>query len=123
MASKGARRSIRQQMLAKGEVAQSIPYLQQAIAQYPEHYMAYYDLGVAHFRLAHQADAEQAFQKANRPDQRKIRAAAVRSGRDPGARRPNFCRRKHSCSARSIWSLGQKSANTIWVGRNLVWIA
>jgi tetratricopeptide (TPR) repeat protein len=52
------------QMLQKGDTAQSIPYLQQAIAQYPEHYMAYYDLGVAHFRLAQQADAEQAFQKA-----------------------------------------------------------
>ena len=65
MASKGrAAFDKGSQMLAKGEVAQSIPYLQQAIAQYPEHYMAYYDLGVAHFRLAHQADAEQAFQKA-----------------------------------------------------------
>jgi tetratricopeptide (TPR) repeat protein len=51
-------------MLAKGEAAHSIPYLEQAIAQYPEHSMAYYDLGVAHFRLAHQAEAEQAFQKA-----------------------------------------------------------
>ena len=52
------------QMLDKGDAEHSIPYLQQAIAQYPEHYMAYYDLGVAHFRLAHQAEAEQAFQKA-----------------------------------------------------------
>jgi tetratricopeptide (TPR) repeat protein len=51
-------------MLDKGDAAHSITYLQQAIAQYPEHYMAYYDLGVAHFRLAHQAEAEQAFQKA-----------------------------------------------------------
>jgi len=51
-------------MLQKGDVAHSITYLEQAIAQYPEHYMAYYDLGVAHFRLAHQAEAEQAFQKA-----------------------------------------------------------
>ncbi len=65
MASKGrAAFDKGSQMLAKGEVAQSIPYLQQAIAQYPEHYMAYYDLGVAHFRLAHQAEAAQAFQKA-----------------------------------------------------------
>ena len=65
MASKGrAAFDKGSQMLAKGEVAQSIPYLQQAIAQYPEHYMAYYDLGVAHFRLAQQAEAEQAFQKA-----------------------------------------------------------
>jgi tetratricopeptide (TPR) repeat protein len=52
------------QMLAKGETAKSIAYLEQAIAQYPEHYEAYYDLGVAHFRLAHLAEAEQAFQKA-----------------------------------------------------------
>jgi tetratricopeptide (TPR) repeat protein len=51
-------------MLQKGDVAHSITYLEQAIAQYPEHYMAYYDLGVAHFRLAHQAEAERAFQKA-----------------------------------------------------------
>jgi len=51
------------QMLAKGEIAQSIPYLQQAIAQYPEHYMLTYDLGVAHFRLAQQAEAEQASRK------------------------------------------------------------
>jgi tetratricopeptide (TPR) repeat protein len=51
-------------MLEKGDAAHSISYLEQAIAQYPEHYMAYYDLGVAHFRLAHQAEAEQAFQKA-----------------------------------------------------------
>ena len=52
------------QMLDKGDAIGSLPYLQQAIAEYPEHYMAYYDLGVAHFRLAHQAEAEQAFQKA-----------------------------------------------------------
>lgn len=51
-------------MLERGDAAHSIPYLEQAIAQYPQHYMAYYDLGVAHFRLAHQAEAEQAFQKA-----------------------------------------------------------
>jgi tetratricopeptide (TPR) repeat protein len=52
------------QMLEKGDAAHSITYLEQAIVQYPEHYMAYYDLGVAHFRLAHQAQSEQAFQKA-----------------------------------------------------------
>ncbi len=65
MASKGrAAFDKGSQMLEKGDTAHSIPFLQQAIAQYPEHYMAYYDLGVAHFRLAHQAEAEQAFQKA-----------------------------------------------------------
>jgi tetratricopeptide (TPR) repeat protein len=51
-------------MLEKGDAAHSIPYLEQAVAQYPEHYIAYYDLGVAHLRLAHQAEAEQAFQRA-----------------------------------------------------------
>src|SRR5712675_675179 len=65
MASKGrAAFDKGSQMLEKGDTAQSIPYLRQAIAQYPEHYMAYYDLGVAHFRLAHLAEAAQAFQKA-----------------------------------------------------------
>jgi tetratricopeptide (TPR) repeat protein len=52
------------QLLAKGDTLASIAYLEQAIAEYPEHYKAYYDLGVAHFRLAQQALAEQAFQKA-----------------------------------------------------------
>jgi tetratricopeptide (TPR) repeat protein len=52
------------QILDKGDATGSIPYLEQAIAQNPEHYMAYYDLGVAYFRLAHQTEAEQAFQKA-----------------------------------------------------------
>ena len=51
-------------MLEKGDVAGSIAYLEQAIAEYPEHYKAYYDLGVAHFRLDHVPEAEQAFQKA-----------------------------------------------------------
>jgi len=65
MASKGrAAFDKGSKMLEKGDAAHSIPYLEQAIAQYPEHYMAYYDLGVAHLRLAHQTEAEQAFQKA-----------------------------------------------------------
>jgi tetratricopeptide (TPR) repeat protein len=65
MASKGrAAFDKGSQMLDKGDATHSITYLERAIAQYPEHYMAYYDLGVAHFRLAHQAEAEQAFQKA-----------------------------------------------------------
>jgi tetratricopeptide (TPR) repeat protein len=51
-------------MLEKGETAKSIAYLEEAIAEYPEHYKAYYDLGVAHFRLSHLTEAEQAFQKA-----------------------------------------------------------
>jgi tetratricopeptide (TPR) repeat protein len=51
-------------MLAKGDAAGSLVYLQQAIAEYPMHYEAYYDLGVAHFRLGHIDDAERAFQKS-----------------------------------------------------------
>lgn len=52
------------QLLEKGDSLGSIAYLEQAIAEYPEHYKAYYDLGVAHFRLAQHSEAEQAFQKA-----------------------------------------------------------
>jgi tetratricopeptide (TPR) repeat protein len=51
-------------LLDKGDTLGSIAYLEQAIAEYPEHYFAYYDLGVARFRLAQQSEAEQAFQKA-----------------------------------------------------------
>src|SRR6202035_2834390 len=52
------------QLLDKGDTLGSIAYLEQAIAENPEHYVAYYDLGVAHFRSAQQPKAEQAFQKA-----------------------------------------------------------
>lgn len=52
------------QLLLKGDAAASLPYLERAIAEYPEHYKAYYDLGVAHFRLGHTAEAERAFQKS-----------------------------------------------------------
>jgi tetratricopeptide (TPR) repeat protein len=55
---KGAR------LLQKGDAAGSLPYFHQAIAEYPGHYKAYYDLGVAHYSLGHIADAEQAFQKS-----------------------------------------------------------
>jgi len=51
-------------LLLKGDAAASITYLQRAIEEYPEHYKAYYDLGVAHFRLGHTAEALQAFQKS-----------------------------------------------------------
>ena len=51
-------------LLENGDAAASLVYLVKAIAQAPEHYLAYYDLGVAHFRLGHTADAEQAFQKS-----------------------------------------------------------
>ncbi|MCU1240323.1 MAG: Tetratricopeptide repeat-containing protein [Candidatus Acidoferrum typicum] len=52
------------QLLDKGDTLGSIAYLEHAIEENPEHYMAYYDLGVAHFRSAQQPKAEQAFQKA-----------------------------------------------------------
>jgi len=65
MAGKGRAAFARgSQLLEKGDTLGSIAYLEQAIAEYPEHYKAYYDLGVAHFRLAQQTEAEQAFQKA-----------------------------------------------------------
>jgi Flp pilus assembly protein TadD len=51
-------------LLDKGDVAGSIAYLERAISEAPEHYKAYYDLGVARFRLGQLAEAEQAFQKA-----------------------------------------------------------
>jgi tetratricopeptide (TPR) repeat protein len=51
-------------LLEKGDTAGSIAYLEQATSESPEHYKAYYDLGVAQFRLGHLAEAEQAFQKA-----------------------------------------------------------
>jgi tetratricopeptide (TPR) repeat protein len=52
------------QLLAKGDAAASLAYLEGAIAEYPEHYKAYYDLGVAHLRLGHTDEAENAFQKS-----------------------------------------------------------
>ena len=51
-------------LLQKGDAAGSLPFFRQAIAEYPGHYKAYYNLGVAHYRLGHIADAEQAFQKS-----------------------------------------------------------
>jgi tetratricopeptide (TPR) repeat protein len=52
------------QLLEKGDTAASITYLDRAIAEYPENYKAYYNLGVAQYRLGHLAEAEQAFQKS-----------------------------------------------------------
>ena len=51
-------------LLQKGDAAGSLAYLDQAIAEYPEHYKAYYDLGIAHYRLGHITEAEQAFQRS-----------------------------------------------------------
>src|ERR1700730_11614394 len=44
-------------LLEKGDTAGSLVYFEKAIAQAPEHYLA-------HYRLGHTADAEQAFQKS-----------------------------------------------------------
>ena len=51
-------------LLAKGDTAGSIAYLDRAIAEYPENYRAYYNLGVAQYRLGHMVEAEDAFQKS-----------------------------------------------------------
>jgi tetratricopeptide (TPR) repeat protein len=50
-------------LLLKGDAAGSIAYFDRAIARDPSYYRAYYDKGLAHFRLGHTAEAEQAFQK------------------------------------------------------------
>jgi tetratricopeptide (TPR) repeat protein len=51
-------------LLRKGDTAASLAYFDQAIAEFPGFYKAYYDLGIAHFRLGHTVEAEQAFQKS-----------------------------------------------------------
>jgi tetratricopeptide (TPR) repeat protein len=51
-------------LLLKGDSAGSLPYFERAIAEYSGHYMAYYNMGIAHYRLGHVADAERAFQKS-----------------------------------------------------------
>jgi tetratricopeptide (TPR) repeat protein len=50
-------------LLLKGDAAASIAYFDRAIAKDPSYYRAYYDKGLAHFRLGHTTEAEQAFQK------------------------------------------------------------
>jgi tetratricopeptide (TPR) repeat protein len=50
-------------LLLKGDAAGSIAYFDRAIAKDPSYYRAYYDKGLAHFRLGHTAEAGQAFQK------------------------------------------------------------
>jgi tetratricopeptide (TPR) repeat protein len=52
------------ELLAKGDSAGSLPYLDRAVSESPENYSAYYDLGLAHYGLGHIAEAEQAFQKS-----------------------------------------------------------
>jgi tetratricopeptide (TPR) repeat protein len=51
-------------LLEKGDAVASLPYFDLAIAEFPGFYKAYYDLGIAHFRLGHTVEAEQAFQKS-----------------------------------------------------------
>jgi tetratricopeptide (TPR) repeat protein len=49
-------------LLEKGNAAASLAYFDQAITEFPGFYKAYYDLGIAHYRLGHTIEAEQAFQ-------------------------------------------------------------
>jgi len=51
-------------LLQKGDTLKSVGYFDQAIAEFPAHYKAYYDLGIAQYRLGHIAEAEEAFQKS-----------------------------------------------------------
>jgi tetratricopeptide (TPR) repeat protein len=51
-------------LLGRGDAAASLAYFDQAITEFPGFYKAYYDLGIAHFRLGHTVEAEQAFQKS-----------------------------------------------------------
>ena len=51
-------------LLEKGDAAASLAYFDQAIEEFPGFYKAYYDLGIAQFRLGHTVEAEQAFQKS-----------------------------------------------------------
>jgi tetratricopeptide (TPR) repeat protein len=51
-------------LLGKGDAAASLAYFDRAIAEFPGFYQAHYELGVAHFRLGHTIEAEQAFQKS-----------------------------------------------------------
>jgi tetratricopeptide (TPR) repeat protein len=51
-------------LLERGDAAASLAYFDQAIAEFPGFYKAYYDLGIAHFRLGHTVEAEQAFQRS-----------------------------------------------------------
>jgi tetratricopeptide (TPR) repeat protein len=51
-------------LLLKGDAAGSLAYFDRAIAENPANYKAYYNLGIAHFRLRRTADAEKAFQKS-----------------------------------------------------------
>jgi len=51
-------------LLGKGDAAASLAYFDQAIADFPRFYQVHYQLGIAHFRLGHTIEAEQAFQKS-----------------------------------------------------------
>lgn len=51
-------------LLMKGSMVESVPLLTRAIIENPEDYRAYYNLGVAHFRLGNVTEAELAFQKS-----------------------------------------------------------
>ena len=51
-------------LLLSGNPEQSLEYFSRAVAENPDHYRAYHNLGLAHFQLGRLADAKQAFQKS-----------------------------------------------------------
>jgi tetratricopeptide (TPR) repeat protein len=51
-------------LLQKGDAAESLNYFNLELAEYPQDYLAYYNMGLAHYRLGHASEAEQAFQKS-----------------------------------------------------------
>lgn len=51
-------------LLSKGQAAQSLVYFNRAIAKDSTYYRAYHNLGLAHLRLGHMPEAQQALQRA-----------------------------------------------------------
>lgn len=51
-------------LLTQGNTEESLGYFERAVAESPAYYQAHYNLGLAHARLGHTAEAEQALQKA-----------------------------------------------------------
>lgn len=51
-------------LLTQGNAQESLSYFERAVAESPAYHQAYYNLGIAHSRLGHLAEAEQALQRA-----------------------------------------------------------
>lgn len=51
-------------LLDKGNPAESLHHFNISLAEYPNDYRAYYNVGLAQYQLGHIAEAEQAFQKS-----------------------------------------------------------